>query len=157
MLTDRKGLADLLLVIAIEEYGLKHHMPSADVFDFFEKHQLFPLFLSQQEILRVLFHEESARSSTNPLALEIFRAREKLPLSRKYVHKEIDLTVDIYEKIHRVTELIAEEKHISFEEALGQFVKSHAYWCLQTPATAMWGESDEFILNEFMAEKKSAP
>ena len=77
-------------------------------------------------------------------------------MNSKYLYKGMDLTFDIYEKIHGVAELIAEEKQISFEEALGEFMKSHAYWCLQTPATAMWGESDEFIFDEFMAEKKSS-
>lgn len=27
-------------------------------------------------------------------------------------------------------------------------------WCLTTPDTAMWGESDEFIVDEFFREIK---
>ncbi len=154
MLKSRKGLSNLLQVIAIEEYGLKQQMSSADVFDFFEKNHLFPMVQSQYKMLHVLFHERSL--DKEPLNRQIYEASKKLPLSKKYMHHEIDLTLDIYEKVHHVAELIAEEKQISFEEALGEFMKSHTYWCLQTPATAMWGESDEFILDEFMAEKKSS-
>ena len=156
MLINKKRLPGLLLVIAIEEYGLTHHIPSAAVFEFFKEHQLFPMLLTQCEILRILSDEQSAHFEKDPLARIIYKTQERLPLSHKYMLEKTDLTLDIYEKIHGVAELIAKEKQISFEEALGEFMKSHAYWCLQTPATAMWGESDEFILDEFMAEKKSS-
>ncbi len=73
-------------------------------------------------------------------------------MTSKYIYKGMDLTLDIYEKIRHVVELIAEAKQISFDEAYFQFAQSHTYWCLATPATAMWGESDEFILDEYLAE-----
>lgn len=65
----------------------------------------------------------------------------------------MDLTLDIYEKLRHVVELIAAQKKISFDEAYLIFSKSHTYWCLQTPATAMWGENDEFIVDEFNREE----
>lgn len=75
-------------------------------------------------------------------------------MTSKYIYKGMDLTLDIYEKLRHVVELIAAQKNISFDEAYLLFSKSHTYWCLQTPATAMWGESDEFILDEFNREEK---
>lgn len=75
-------------------------------------------------------------------------------LTSKYVYKGMDLTLDIYEKLHHVVELIAAKKKITFDEAYLLFTKSHTYWCLTTPVTAMWGESDEFIVDEFYRENQ---
>lgn len=60
----------------------------------------------------------------------------------------------IYEKLRHVIELIAVHEKISFDEAYLNFSQSHTYWCLQTPATLMWGESDEFIVDEFYREQE---
>ena len=75
-------------------------------------------------------------------------------MTSKYIYKGMDLTLDIYEKLRHVIELIAEHEKISFDEAYLKFSKSHTYWCLQTPATLMWGESDEFIVDEFYREQE---
>jgi hypothetical protein len=75
-------------------------------------------------------------------------------LTSKYIYKGMDLTLDIYEKLRHVVELIAAQNKISFDEAYMLFAKSHTYWCLTTPATAMWGESDEFIVDEFYRENQ---
>lgn len=68
------------------------------------------------------------------------------------MYKGIDLTLDIYEQIERIVKMIAKYKHISFEEAYLLFSQSHTYWCLQNPATAMWGESDGFVFDEYLRE-----
>lgn len=77
-----------------------------------------------------------------------------MKLTSKYIYKGMDLTLDIYETIQRVVELIAAREHISFDNAFYLFSKSHTYWCLQTPATAMWGENAEFIVDEYYREKE---
>ena len=74
-------------------------------------------------------------------------------MTSKYVYKGMDLTLDIYETIRRVVQAIADRENISFDEAHLLFSKSHTYWCLQTPATLMWSESVEFILDEFYREQ----
>ena len=74
-------------------------------------------------------------------------------MTSKYVYKGMDLTLDIYEQICRVVEMIARTENLSFEDAYFLFSKSNTYWCLQTPATVMWGESDGFIVDEFYREK----
>lgn len=74
-------------------------------------------------------------------------------MTSKFIYKGIDITLDTYEKIRMVVELIAEKENISFDEAYELFSTSNAYWCLQTPATLMWAESAEFIMDEFYRER----
>lgn len=74
-------------------------------------------------------------------------------MTSKYVYKGMDLTLDIYETNCRVVQAIADRENISFDDAYLLFSKSHTYWCLQTPATLMWSESVEFILDEFYREQ----
>lgn len=74
-------------------------------------------------------------------------------MTSKYVYKGMDLTLDIYETIRRVVQAIADKDSISFDDAYLLFSKSHTYWCLQTPATLMWSESVEFILDEYYREQ----
>ena len=73
-------------------------------------------------------------------------------MTSKYVYKGMDLTLDIYETIRRVVQSIADRENIPFDEGHLLFSKSHTYRCLQTPATLMWSESVEFILDEFYRE-----
>ena len=74
-------------------------------------------------------------------------------MTSKFIYKGIDITLDTYEKIRMVVEIIAEKENLSFDEAYELFSTSNAYWCLQTPATLMWAESAEFIVDEFYREK----
>ena len=79
-----------------------------------------------------------------------------IELNDKYIYKGMDLTADINAQIHRVVEIIAAQEHISYDEAFRLFSKSHTYWCLTTPATVMWSESDGFIVDEFYREQNKS-
>ena len=76
-----------------------------------------------------------------------------MPLSEKYIYHGMDITLDIYEKIGTVVEMLADEDNISFEEAYNNFVASKVYAALQNPDTIMWAESAEFIVDEYYREK----
>lgn len=75
-----------------------------------------------------------------------------IKLTKKFIYKGIDLTLDIYESIRQVVELIADREKITFDEAYLKFSRSHTFWCLQTPATLMWGEGVGFIFDEYYRE-----
>ena len=74
-------------------------------------------------------------------------------MTSKYVYKGMDLTLDIYETIRRVVQGIADRENSSLDEAYLLCSKSHTYWCLQTPATLMWSESVEFMLEGLYREQ----
>ena len=76
-------------------------------------------------------------------------------MNSKYVYKGIDITLDVYEKITSVVELISKRDNLSFDEALAQFARSDTYRALADPRTLMWSESAPFVLNEYSAEKLS--
>lgn len=76
-------------------------------------------------------------------------------MTAKYLYKGMDLTLDIFEEMELVVSAIAKKEGISFEEAFLLFAQSRTCWCLQTPATAMWGENTEFIVDEFYREQKA--
>lgn len=70
-------------------------------------------------------------------------------MSEKYVYHGIDITLDVYEKIRSVVELIAEKEGVSFEAAYILFSKSKAYVALQNTNTLMWSESAEYIRDDY--------
>lgn len=70
-------------------------------------------------------------------------------MSEKYVYHGMDITLDVYEKISTVVFMIAEQEHISFEEAYQKFVDSRVYKMLQNVDTLMWSESSEYIVEEY--------
>lgn len=70
-------------------------------------------------------------------------------MSEKYVYHGMDITVDIYEKICSIAEIISAHENITFEQALQGFAESVTYEALQIPETLMWSESSEYIVDEY--------
>lgn len=77
-------------------------------------------------------------------------------MSEKYFYHGINITMDVYEKIRRVVELIAENEAISFEKAFQCFAESTVYDNLQNSNTMMWSESSEYIVCEYYRRKEKA-
>lgn len=50
----RERDADLIVVAAVEEYGLRHCMPVKDVLSLFKKHDIMGLLRSQYEVLHMM-------------------------------------------------------------------------------------------------------
>lgn len=65
------------------------------------------------------------------------------------VYHGTDITLDIYEKIGTVVEMIAAQEYITFEEAYQRFAESRTYALLQNTNTLMWAESTEYIVDEY--------
>ncbi|WP_165044988.1 hypothetical protein [Adlercreutzia sp. ZJ138] len=74
-------------------------------------------------------------------------------MDSKYTYKGIDITLDVYEKLTDVLELISKEDSITFDEAFRVFAGSLTYEALADPRTLMWSESAPFILDEFQRER----
>lgn len=75
-------------------------------------------------------------------------------MSEKYVYHGIDITLDVYDKIKSVVELIAEKEKLSFEDAYLEFSQSSVYEALQNTETVMWEESPQYIMTQFYKKKK---
>ncbi len=75
-------------------------------------------------------------------------------MSEKYVYHGMDITLDVYEKIKSVVELIAEKEKMSFEDAYLEFSESPVYIALQNTETVMWYECPEYIVDEFYRKKR---
>lgn len=154
MLEEGYQNSNLLIVVAVEEYGLRHNMKTDEVIEKFELQDIFSAIRSQYEVLHMvslgevtLFVEDLLKNGSDSIQ------DEEPILSRKFIYKGMDLTLDIYEQIRRVVEMIAKKENMSFENAYALFSKSNAYRCLTLPETVMWGEWDGFIVNEFYRER----
>ena len=77
-------------------------------------------------------------------------------MSEKYIYHGIDITLDVYERIKEVVELIADKEGISFEDAYILLADSKLYAGLQNMQTLYWSDSPEFLLDEFYRFKKKA-
>ncbi|MCI9196919.1 MAG: DUF3791 domain-containing protein [Lachnospiraceae bacterium] len=56
----RERDADLIVVAAVEEYGLRHRMPVKDVLSLFKKNDIMDLIRSQYEVLHMMDLSEGA-------------------------------------------------------------------------------------------------
>lgn len=74
-------------------------------------------------------------------------------MSEKYMYHGMDITLDVYEKIKAVVELIAEKEKLPFEDAYLEFSQSAVYEALQNTETVLWYESPEYIMAEFYKKK----
>lgn len=70
-------------------------------------------------------------------------------MSEKYVYHGIDITLDVYDRIKDVAELIAKKEGITFEDAYILLADSKLYAGLQNMETLYWSESPEYLLEEF--------
>lgn len=51
---------NLIIIAAVEEYGLRHNMPAKDVLALFHKHNIVNLLRSQYEVLHTMDMSEGA-------------------------------------------------------------------------------------------------
>lgn len=70
-------------------------------------------------------------------------------MSEKYIYHGINITLDVYEKISEIVEMIAKKDGVSFEDAYQRFAESSTYKSLQNTETVMWSESTEYIVDEY--------
>ena len=74
-----------------------------------------------------------------------------------YSFKGKNLTTLVLNKIALVTESIAAEDGLTFEEAYRRFVSSRAYRNLTNTNTRMWGESVPFIVDDYRYQSPDSP
>jgi hypothetical protein len=72
---------------------------------------------------------------------------------KKYSYKGKDLTTLILLKIEHIVGLIADRENRSFDECYPEFVSSRAYVNLSNSDTLLWGESAEFIVDDYYRER----
>lgn len=70
----------------------------------------------------------------------------------KYVYHGMDITLDVYEKLQAVVEIIAEKENKPFDECYRTFSKSRTYRNIQLTETEMWAESAEYIADDYFRE-----
>lgn len=76
-------------------------------------------------------------------------------MTSKYTYKGMDITMDVYDKIQSVVELLAHQDGLTFDDAYREFAGCRALAALQNPKTLMWSESPAFILGEYRRETSS--
>ncbi len=77
-------------------------------------------------------------------------------MSSKYTYHGIDITLDVYEKICTVVELLAAKENKSFDECHALFLASQVYESLQNAESLMWSESAEYLVDEYYRKQKAA-
>jgi len=73
-------------------------------------------------------------------------------VSGEYLYKGRNLTALILTKTEHVVSLIATQESVPFERAYRGFVDSKTFQNLQNTQTLLWGESAEFIVDDYYLE-----
>lgn len=76
-------------------------------------------------------------------------------MDSKYTYHGIDITLDVYEKICSVVELMAEKEDKTFDECYLLFASSEVYELLQNEESLMWSESAEYLFDEYYRKQAS--
>ena len=79
-----------------------------------------------------------------------------MKLNKKYEYHGIDITLDTYEKIRTVVEMIAERENQTFDETYLHFSSTNVYHALENTASLMWSESAEYIVDAYYREVSAA-
>ena len=74
----------------------------------------------------------------------------------EYFYKGQNLTALILMKIEQTVGIIAEKESRLFKECYRDFLLSRAYRNLTDTDTLLWGESAEFIVDDYQWEKNNA-
>lgn len=74
-------------------------------------------------------------------------------MSEIYSYKGRNLTTLILMKLERVASIIAQREGLTFERAYQEFMKSQTFENLRNTDTLLWGESAEFIVDDYWREK----
>ena len=96
---------------------------------------------------QVSMHTEKAVSALR------LRERRKTP-SDKIMYNGQELTFFVMQKIEHIVSVIAQRENTSFDSAYADFSASHVYKSMQNPASLLWAENAEFIVDEYYREKK---
>lgn len=75
----------------------------------------------------------------------------------KYTYHGIDITLDVYEKICSIIELMVEKENKPFDECYRLFFSSQVYELLQNEESLMWSESAEYLLDEYYRRQGAIP
>jgi hypothetical protein len=70
----------------------------------------------------------------------------------RYIYKGKDIGYAVVRKVTRTVEILADMKHKSFEEMLGDFLSSKTYGAIQRTNSLMWAENAEFVADEYLRE-----
>jgi len=73
-------------------------------------------------------------------------------MSKGYHYKGKNLSTLILAKIEHIASLIAEREEKSFECAYRKFIESRTYQTLSDTQTLLWGESAEYIVDDYYRE-----
>jgi hypothetical protein len=76
-------------------------------------------------------------------------------VSGEYFYKDQNLTALILMKIEQIVGIIAEKEGRPFEACYRDFLLSRAYRNLTDTTTLLWGESAEFIVDDYQREKEA--
>lgn len=77
-------------------------------------------------------------------------------MGSKYSYHGMDITLDIYEKITAVIEMIAEKESKTFDDCYALFSASTVYEALQNEESLMWSESAEYIVDEYYRQNSNS-
>jgi len=72
----------------------------------------------------------------------------------EFYYKDKNLTTLILTKTEHIVEIIAEKEKLPFEDCYRDFLLSKTYRNLIDTDTLLWGESAEFVVDDYYLEKQ---
>jgi len=113
------------------------------------------LYTREEAIRRLRYSKSNDQVSLHSeKAVSMLKLRDKRKTScDKIMYNGQDLTFFIALKIEHTVSIIAEKEKIPFDSAYTSFSGSKIYLSLQNPASLLWAENAEFIVDEYYREK----
>ena len=113
------------------------------------------LYSKEEAMRRLQYNRANDQVSLHTeRAVSMLKLCERRKISDdKILYNGQEINFIIMQKIERIVSIIAEKKNISFDSAYTDFSASRLYKSLQNPASLLWTENAEFIVDEFYRQK----
>ena len=115
------------------------------------------LYTREEAMRRLRYSKSNDQVSLHTeRAVSLLNLREKRKTTGdKIMYNGQELSFFISQKIEHIASMIADKENISFDSAYACFSASPIYTSLQNPASMLWTENAEFIIDEYYRGKNS--
>ena len=112
------------------------------------------LYTREEAIRRLRYSKTNDQVSLHTeRVVSLLKLREKRKTScDKILYNGQELNFFVALKIEHIVSIIAEKENMSFDSTYTNFLSSKIYESLQNPASLLWAENAEFIVDEYYRE-----
>ncbi|MCL2007162.1 MAG: DUF3990 domain-containing protein [Treponema sp.] len=110
---------------------------------------------AMQRLMYSKANDQVSLHTKKAVSLLKLREKRKTPFN-KIMYNGQEISFLLVQKTEQIVSIIAEKEKITFDSAYSIFTVSRLYKSLRNPASLLWAENAEFIVDEYYREKSTS-